>query len=379
MELEIENDLFTLNRERVAEVEQKLRKIAAFLVEKGIDAVLISAHENIAWATAGLADVRVGMLREAGVASLLVTREGGAYYLTTNNEASRLADEEFAGLPFQQVVNPWYANDIRASVANIVGAGQVAGDMGQQGYKLLPIQSLRYELTDSEVARYRCLGRDAAEAAVAVLKRYQPGMSERTLQAVLAERLISKGIMPSVYLTAVDSRALGYRHPVPRAGVLERLGMLSFCARRWGLTIAITRYVQFGAEIPEIDERFAIVAQVNARLQAASREGTTSDALFTVAEQAYAELGCPGEERMHHQGGATGYFEREWIVRPGGTEKVLSQQAFAWNPNLKGAKVEDTILLRNGAVELLTATSELPTVTTSWCGAEYRSAGLLKI
>ena len=177
----------------------------------------------------------------------------------------------------------------------------------------------------------------------------------------------------------MDARALGYRHPVPRDGVLERLGMLSFCARRWGLTVAITRYVQFGTEIPEIEEQFAVVAQVNARLLAATREGTTSGALFAVAEEAYADLGCPGEERMHHQGGATGYFEREWIARPGGLEKVLSQQAFAWNPNLKGAKVEDTVLLRNGAVELLTATPELPTVTTSWSGVEYRSAGVLRI
>ncbi|HEV2484584.1 MAG TPA: M24 family metallopeptidase [Terracidiphilus sp.] len=378
MKSEIEKDLFSINEDRIAEVDRKLEKVTAFLSDKGIDAVLISAHENIAWATAGLADVRVGILRESGVASLLVTRKGGAYYLTTNNEAERLAKEEFTGLPFQPIVNPWYANDVRASVAKIIGNGEVAGDMGQQGYKLLPLQSLRYELTDNEVARYRWLGRHAAETTVGVLRQYQHGMSERLLQAMLAARLIEQGIMPSVYLTSVDARVLAFRHSVPRDGVLERLGMLGFCARRWGLTVAITRYVQFGAGAAEIDERFAAVAQVNARLLAATRKGITSDALFTVAAEAYAVLGYPGEERMHHQGGATGYFEREWVARPGGTEEVLSQQAFAWNPNIQGAKLEDTVLLRNGAVELLTATPELPTVTTSWGGAEYRSAGVLR-
>jgi antitoxin VapB len=375
----MEQDFTRVNAERVAEVGLKRAKIAALLEKSGMDAVLISAHENIAWATAGLVDVRVGMLRESGVASLLVTRDGAAYYLTTNNEAVRLAEEEFAGLPFEPVVNPWYANDIRAAVEKIAGTGVVAGDMGQQGYKLLPLQPLRWELTDGEVERYRWLGRHAADATVELLKKYRPGMSESHLQAKLAERLIEERILPSVYLTAVDGRALGYRHAVPRAGVLERIGMLGFCARRWGLTVAITRYVEFGACPAEVEERFAAAAHVNARLQSATREGTTSEALFEVAKQAYEDLGYAGEERMHHQGGATGYFEREWIARPGGGERVLAQQAFAWNPNIQGAKVEDTVLLRNGAIELLTETPELPSVKTEWAGAEYRSAGVLRL
>lgn len=371
------DDLFAVDNARVAEIEQKLAKIRTFLAEKGTDAVLISAHENIAWATAGVVDIRVGVLRESGVASLLVTRDGKACYLTTNNEAARLADEEFAGLPFEPVLNPWYANDIRAAVAKVVGSGEVAGDMGQQGYKLLALQPLRWGLMDSEVTRYRWLGRNAAEAAVDVLKQYRPGMRERELQALLAARLMERGILPSVYLTAVDERVMKYRHAVPRAGVLGKFGLLSFCARRWGLTVAMTRFVQFGAMRPEMEERFAVARQVNARLLHATREGATSEALFKVAEQAYVDLGFSGEEKLHHQGGATGYFEREWIARPGGKEAVAAQQAFAWNPTVQGAKVEDTVLLRNGHIELLTSTPELPAETTACDGTEYRSAGVL--
>jgi antitoxin VapB len=127
-----------------------------------------------------------------------------------------------------------------------------------------------------------------------------------------------------------------------------------------------------------MEERFAVAAQVNARLCHATREGATSDALFKAAGEAYSDLGYQGEERMHHQGGATGYFEREWIARPGGGEKVTPQQAFAWNPTVQGAKVEDTVLLRNGTIEILTATPRLPTVSTSCGGRAYLSASVLK-
>ncbi len=374
----MEMNLFGADENRIAEIAHKHGKIVAFLAEKRMDAVLISRHENIAWATAGVVDVRVGVLKESGAASLLITKDGGAFYLTTNNEAARLAEEEFAGLGFEPVVNPWFANDLPASIANIVGFGKVATDMPQFGYEVLPMQALRYELTEGEIARYRWLGSHAAKAATAVLRRVQSGMNERAFQAMLASQLLALEIIPSTYLTAVDARVLGYRHAVPRAGVLERLGMLGFCARRWGLSVSITRFVQFGEEIPEFVDRLAVVAQVNARLLDATCQGANADALFKVAEDAYAALGCRGEERMHHQGGATGYLEREWIARPGGNERPTRSQAFAWNPNLKGAKVEDTVLLRDGAIELLTATPELPVVTTSWGGAEFLSAGVLK-
>ena len=74
------------------------------------------------------------------------------------------------------------------------------------------MRHLRWELVDSEIPRYRWLGQHAAQAAVDVLKQYRPGLSERKFQALLAERLIEQGILPSVYLTAVDSRVLKYRH-----------------------------------------------------------------------------------------------------------------------------------------------------------------------
>jgi len=90
----MDNDLLCTEKERIEEAAHKRENISAFLAERGMDAMLIARHENIAWATAGLVDVRVGILRESGVAALLVTREGGAFYLTTNNEAARLAEVE---------------------------------------------------------------------------------------------------------------------------------------------------------------------------------------------------------------------------------------------------------------------------------------------
>ncbi len=359
------------------ELAEKRERLTRWMVGRNLDAMVLSRHENIAWATAGLVDVRVGLLRETGSASLLFTNDGQGYYLATNNEESRLGAEEFAQLDLQPVLQPWYANDPAASIAKIAGTGRVAGDVPIGSEPAVSLLELRQALTDGEVERYRRLGQDVAGIIAEVLMRIEPGMSERAVQAMLAERLIRQGILPSVYLIATDARARSYRHPVPRAGTLKQLAMLGLCARRGGLTVSMTRFVHFGTMPSELEEKFIAVAQVNAQLMEATRQGVTSDALFAVARNAYASLGYTGEERMHHQGGATGYLEREWLARPRGTETVQAQQAFAWNPNLQGAKVEDTVVLRHGGIELLTSTPELPLVTTTSGAQEYRSAGVL--
>jgi antitoxin VapB len=153
--------------------------------------------------------------------------------------------------------------------------------------------------------------------------------------------------------------------------------MLNLCARKWGLAISITRFVHFGALSDELAARFKSAAQVNASLLDATRVGATSAHLFQVAQAAYAAEGFPGEERLHHQGGPTGYGEREWVATPDGTEVVVNNQAFAWNPSIRGGKAEDTVILRDGIIEWLTATPELPVINARVNGNTYPAAGVL--
>jgi antitoxin VapB len=169
-----------------------------------------------------------------------------------------------------------------------------------------------------------------------------------------------------------------YKHAVPRGKRLKQYGMLNLCSRKWGLAISITRFIYFGALPAELAARFESAAHVNAALLNASRVGATSAESFKVAQDAYAAQGFPGEERFHHQGGATGYGEREWVATPSGTEVVVDNQAFAWNPSIRGGKVEDTVILRDGVIENLTATPELPMLTDAIVnGSTYAAAGVL--
>jgi antitoxin VapB len=358
-----------------AELDAKHEKLVEWMRGQGLGGVLIRRNENVAWVTGGAVELRVCTTSETGNASLLITAQGKRYYLTTENEAPRLHDEEFGALDFEPVLFPWWADDTVAAATRLAG-GPLGSDTPAAGLTPVNLAPLRAALSETEIARYRWLGAETAVATVEALHQVEPGLSEYDLESLTAAGLLRRGILPTVALYAVDERIMNYKHAVPRGKRLKQYAMLNLCGKKWGLVISITRFIHFGPLPAELGERFAAAAQVNAALLNATRRGATSDDLFRVAQAAYAAQGFPGEERFHHQGGATGYAEREWVAAPKGTEVVVDNQAFAWNPSIRGGKVEDTVLLRDGVIENLTATPELPVIAANVEGGKYAAAGV---
>ncbi|HEY0795623.1 MAG TPA: aminopeptidase P family N-terminal domain-containing protein [Acidisarcina sp.] len=361
-----------------AELREKYSRLDALFAESGLDALLLRRSENIAWATAGQAEVRVLIPGETGVASLLITRDGRKFYLTTKNEAPRLAAEEFANLDYEPVLFPWYEDRAVAEARRLAGGtGKIGTDSATANFDVVGLGGLRASLTRAEISRYRWLGARTAAATSKVLTQLEPVVTEFEMEGMVSDALLSEGILPSVLLMAVDERIFRYKHAVARGASLKKYGMLNLCTRKWGLAISITRFVHFGAVPDGLLAGFAGAAEVNAALLHATQVGATSGELFSVAKAAYQTAGSGGEEELHHQGGACGYGEREWLATPRGTNVVVNAQGFAWNPSLRGAKVEDTVLLLDGQIECLTATPDLPVVETQVGAKSYRSAGVL--
>ncbi|HEY2859708.1 MAG TPA: M24 family metallopeptidase [Terracidiphilus sp.] len=382
MSKRIEKDLVVNGNTIVAqsawsdELENKHQRLVDWLKSQNLFGVLLKRNENIAWITGGAVELRVLTPNETGVASILVTAEGKRYYFTTENEAPRLHDEEFGALDFEPVIFPWFADDTLDAAKKLAGGG-LGSDTPAPGTTPVNLFPLRQSLSETEIARYQWLGTQATAATVESLNAVEPGQTEYELEAMTAANLLRRSILPSVYLYAVDDRIFKYKHAVARGARLKQYGMLNLCARKWGLAISITRFVHFGALPDELAARFNSAAQVNAALLDATREGATSAQLFKVAQDAYAAEGYPGEERFHHQGGPTGYWEREWVATPEGGEVVANNQAFAWNPSIRGGKAEDTTILRDGKIEWLTATPDLPAIDATANGSVYPAAGVL--
>jgi Xaa-Pro aminopeptidase len=349
---------------RENEFAMKAERVRGWLAESGLRGALLGSPAWFAWITGGGRN-HVAVGTERGVGAVLVTADA-AYLLADNIERARLEEEELNGLPLEAREFPWWSGGLASEATKVVPAAELATDLPLPGaYSLGVAEALRLRnpLLPEEVERYRALGRDAAVVLTHVAFHCRPALSEHQLAGMLAGGLSDFGITPNVVLVAADERAFTRRHPLPTARRLERYAMLVIGGRREGLHLSATRLVHFGPISEELRQRHLACARVDAAFLAATRPGAEIAEVFRAGQAAYAGEGWPDEWQHHHQGGPTGYAGRDLRAAPECAGVVRPGQAFAWNPSIAGTKSEDTVLVTDAGLEVLSETPDLPSVS----------------
>jgi antitoxin VapB len=336
------------SHERVLEHRARLRDLRALMERRGDGAALLTTRRNLAWLTAG-ATAHVLLSSETAIAAVLVTHDD-VVVISQNIEAGRLADEELVGLDLELAAVPWWEpGAIEAeAIRRLPASARLVGDEELE----TDLVAARSVLSPFDRERLAILGRAAQEALDASLEAARPGMTEDDLVADLLGRL--PGVRVPVVLAAADGRIAKYRHPLPGPTPVRGRAMLVLVAERWGLHAALTRIREFEPPDPETERRTAAVASVQAAMHGATRPGATFGEVFAAARGVYAEAGFPDEWRDHHQGGSIGYGARERIAVPDDPTVIQPGMAFAWNPSIAGAKAEDTLVLDDGTLHIVT-------------------------
>ncbi len=368
------------------ELDEKTERLQRMLERENLGGVLLNAQHNFAWLTGGSSN-GIDLSRETGAAYLFVRLDGKRFLLANNIETPRLLIEEISSDNFEPVEFPWQdekatGNFVVEKAKALLTGGDIATDLALDvGTKAIEgkIAQCRYSLTADEAARYRTHGRDAGVAVRNVIDNLTPGESEIEIAEKLRHEFARGGMASVVTLVAADERIAQYRHPVPTDKRWGKTVMLVTCAKRAGLITSLSRIVCIGDVPDELKQKTEAAAYVNACLLDATRPGTTASQLYRAAANAYAERNFADEINKHHQGGAIGYKSREWVAHPQNTEIVQPNQAFAWNPSIIGTKVEETCIVSENGVEIITSSPNFPTITTTINGREYCSPGILSL
>lgn len=331
---------------------RRRERLDTFLDRTGLDAVWFARPNNFAWLTGG-SNV-VDEASSVGVAAAGYTGDG-LRVLTNDIEAERLVTEE---LPDEALVDsyPWHETDLADALAERSPA-PAAADFEVPGFEHVDASSLRQPLTEADVTRYRELGRDTAAAVETVCRDVEPDTTEREAAAALRTELAARDVRASVVLVGSETRAPKYRHYTPRSVDLGGYALLSVTATRDGLSASLTRAVRFDAPA-WYEERRTAAARIATTALAATRcvgaSGGSANQVFEHVQDAYAATGYAEEWRNHHQGGAAGFAGREWIATPDSAARVHLPMGYAWNPTVRGTKIEDTWLVTEEGFECLT-------------------------
>lgn len=360
--------------------QMRIALLRIFMRNNGYDAVLLSRADNFAMATGGKRNyVSVGS--DLGAASLLITKEGKAFFVGNGIEEPRVMDEELAGLGCDVKSFLWFDGNSAQRVRQEFSGNLVSddGSLGENVHDKLAY--LRALLTPLELDKYRRLGALAADAMMAVLDSIQPGDAEADIAARLAYEGAKRRCLVPVRLVAADERIAKYRHPLPTEKCARGYVMVAAGFQQEGLVVSMTRFKKVGETTANLEDAMARIAAVDALMQEAARPGRTLGDIFVDCQRAYAKMGFPANEwHNHHQGGTTGYAGRTCKATPGSAFPILDPQwalavkeiigedipfghAFAWNPSARGVKSEDTFILTpDGTTEIVTRTPALPQI-----------------
>ena len=357
------------------EIEIKQERIIKLLDKKGLDGIILAKNSNISWLTAGMEN-RIVFVSEEGAVKLIVLKDK-ILVLTNNIEAERVIKEEGLGKKdFQLMVNQWYERDL---LDGLIRKYRLGGDCYFPEVNNLQeeIKQLRFSLLPGEIERYRSLGRETAKIMTEVCKAIKPGDTENEVKGRLAQKLWSKNINPHLILVGSDERLFAYRHPIAKDKEIKRYVMVVTCAEKYGLIVNLSRFVHFGEIAEELMDKLRAVAKVDASFITNTRPGKKVADIFQEGIRTYGEVGYPGEWKLHHQGGGTGYEARDYIATSKINEVVQPNQAFAWNPSIKGVKSEDTIIVNKTENEIITDDPEWPKVEVEYNGEKISRPGIL--
>ncbi len=368
-----------------SEIDIKTERLLSLMDAQGCHGILLNGQHNFAWITGGASN-GVDQSRDNGVASILINRGGEKFLLANRIETPRMLAEEVSDKDFEPVDYSWQdeksSGDWVIKLASDLAGGKVFTDIVLDTSTPAidgAISKVRRSLTHAEVERFTLLGKDSAAALDAVFDSIASGQTELEIAGLMRSELERYNIRAVVALVATDDRIAKFRHPIPTSKTFERSVMLVACARRHGLVASLTRIAMVGSASDEMVQRTEAAAFVNASLLHATQEEVTGSELYDVAARAYADSGFTDEIDKHHQGGAAGYRTREWVAHPNSNDVVGPDQAFAWNPSITGTKVEETVIVRDGKCDVITASSRFPQIVTSIGDVEYSSPGILEI
>ncbi|PZA07866.1 MULTISPECIES: Xaa-Pro peptidase family protein [unclassified Meiothermus] len=318
-----------------------LKKLRTWMDQHGFERFFVQHPENFAWLSGG-GDNTVVVNRPVAWLEVPGGADAPVKLHTSHIEARRLAEEEVPGL--EVIPHPWY------NPPHLPSPNDSEHDL----------TLLRLVLGPEEQERYRALGQDAARAIGEVMRDAEPEWTETELAGAVASALYAYGIQPVVLLAAGEERIFSYRHPLPKNRPLGRLAMAVLCGRRAGLIANVTRVKTWGhRQARALMDR---VLQVEAAALSCTAPGKTLAEVFLALQQAYTDIGHPEALEEHHQGGLTGYKPREMLATPSNLTVLEPAMAVAWNPSLRGAKVEDTFLIGENGLENLTLDPRWPTV-----------------
>ena len=344
-----------------------IAKIQKKLVEKELDAILITDEKNQRYAT--------GFAFTDG--AVIVTREKA--WLLTDSRYIEAAENTVDGCVTVQMFDRQHSKlslmtaALREAKVSRLGAEEQKLNHGEYlalekelGMPLLPAQeilsSLRAAKCAEEIEFMRQAQRISEQALEEVLHIIKPGMTEREVAAELVYRMLRHGSEGNSFdPIVVTGTKTSLPHGVPGDKVIQAgdFVTMDFGCLKYGYCSDMTRTVAVGHATEEMKNVYSIVLKAQLAGIAAARAGIPGCEIDGAARKVIEEAGY-GKYFGHGFGHSLGLDIHEAPnANPAGSTimpvgAVVSAEPGIYLPGKFGVRIEDVMVLNETGCEVIT-------------------------
>jgi hypothetical protein len=362
--------------DRRGALDARKGRIAALLQEVGCDGLLVAEPENFAWLSSGAA--ARGSFDPAAAPCLYFNHEQ-RWVLCSNTDSQRLFDEEVDGLGFLLKEWPWHWGREQL-LADLCHGRKVASDLHRNDTAFVGDQLRRQRRThDSyDQACYSALGQIVSHAVEATCRTFNAGDTEREVAGQLSHRLLHRGAQPLVISVAADGRSRLYRQPGFTSMPINKYGVLTVTARKYGLCVTTSRSVSFGPPPGEFRREHDAAAKVSAGYNAATWPDAVPREILLTGRRIYQVCDYEHEWLADSQGWITGRAPVELALTPKTEELLQSGWALTWRASAGAALSCDTFLVAEQGPVSVTAVESWPLKRIRIQGADFLRPDILQ-
>lgn len=361
--------------------DEILAKLERVMVERGIDAVVATSPENVAWAS-GAAPPSQKTVRSR-LAAAIVPREGTSELVAIALEGpvvkaqSRLDSlrlyEEFVEDPVLVVADSLRDRGLERSVVAIEETHLSHADyerlaLAVPGVTLVAADALFEELrmvkSPAEIDAIRDIGAAAERIAQEVCERFGAGSSEREIANFIAERYAQAGGDGLTMLVVGSGPRSSAVNAPPTDRLLEPGDVLrlDIIGTKGHYHSDVARTAVVGNPSDEFEQIYDLVLGVHRRCLAALRPGVLTSDVYAIYREAMEEAKLPPYHFVGHGLGVTLHeepFVNALSSIPLEENMVLCIEPLTLLEGRFGVQIEDELLITAEGCELFTAAGEL--------------------
>lgn len=370
-----------MTEQAVGIADEILAKLDVAMGEHGLDAVLATSPENVAWAS-GAAPPSQKTVRSR-LAAAIVPREGQSELVAIALEGpvvraqSRLHTlrlyEEFVEDPVLVFADSLAQRGLDEGVIGVEETHLSHADFGKLATALPRarlvradelFEELRMVKTPTEIEAIRDIGVAAERIAAEVCARFGPGATERAIANFVAERYADAGGDGLTMLVVGSGPRSAAVNAPPTDRVLEsgdvlRLDIIGTKAR-YHSDVARTAVV--GEPTPEQQQVYDLLLGVHRRCLDALRPGALTTDIYAIYRDAMDAAGLPPYHFVGHGLGITLHEDpfvnglKPIALVPG---MVLCIEPLTLLEGRFGMQIEDEVLITSDGYELITEAGDL--------------------